>query len=162
MELTGNEYQVGNVSLKDLIKKYDSPLYVYDTAQMKRQYAKLNDAFSGCNVKLNYACKALTNINVLKLFKNMGSGLDTVSIQEVWLGKQAGFAPEDIIYTPNCVSMEEIDMAVKEGVKINIDNLSILEQFGIKYGNSYPVCIRVNPHILAGGNHNISGGSYRF
>ena len=89
---------------------------------------------------------------------SLGAGLDTVSIQEVWLGLKAGFKPEDIIYTPNCVSMEEIDMAVEAGVKINIDNLSILEQFGHKYGNKVPVCVRLNPHILAGGNVKISTG----
>jgi len=159
MELQENEYQIGGISINEIAQKYETPLYVYDAEQMQLQYSKLHDAFSKkCTVKLNYACKALTNINVLRLFNKMGSGLDTVSIQEVWLGKQAGFEAQDIIYTPNCVSMEEIDLAVNEGVKINIDNLSILEQFGIKYGNSYPVCVRVNPHILAGGNHNISVG----
>jgi diaminopimelate decarboxylase len=94
----------------------------------------------------------------LRFFKNIGAGLDTVSIQEVWVGLKAGFAPKDIIYTPNCVSMEEIDLAVKEGVQINIDNISILEQFGHKYGNTVPVCVRINPHVMAGGNINISTG----
>jgi diaminopimelate decarboxylase len=81
-----------------------------------------------------------------------------VSIQEVWVGLKAGFKPEEIMYTPNCVSMEEIELAVKEGVQINIDNTSILEQFGTKYGASVPVCIRINPHLMAGGNINISTG----
>jgi diaminopimelate decarboxylase len=95
---------------------------------------------------------------VLKFFRNLGAGLDTVSIQEVWTGIRAGFKPSDIIYTPNCVSLEEINMAVKEGVQINIDNISTLEQFGHKYGSSVPVCIRINPHVMAGGNINISTG----
>ncbi|MCG9879810.1 MAG: diaminopimelate decarboxylase, partial [Bacteroidia bacterium] len=87
-----------------------------------------------------------------------GCGLDTVSINEVLLGLRAGYAPEDIIFTPNCVSIEEIQEAVKLGVHINIDNISILEQFGSIYGNTVPCCIRVNPHILAGGNVKISTG----
>ncbi len=61
------------------------------------------------------------------------------------------------MYTPNCVSLDEIDQAVEAGVKINIDNLSILEQFGQKYPD-YPVCVRLNPHIMAGGNSKISTG----
>jgi len=117
----------------------------------------LFNAFSVPKLRLNYACKALTNINVLKFFKSLGAGLDTVSIQEVWMGLKAGFAPQDIIYTPNCVSMEEIGMAVKEGVKINIDNTSILEEFGHLYPD-VPICIRINPHIMAGGSSKISVG----
>ncbi len=140
-----------------LIDTYGCPLYVYDTAVMKRQYDKLFNAFDVQSLRLNYACKALTNINVLKYFKSLGAGLDTVSIQEVWLGKRAGFAPEDIIYTPNCVSLEEISLAVKEGVMINIDNISILEEFGQAFPD-VPVCIRINPHIMAGGSSKISVG----
>jgi diaminopimelate decarboxylase len=87
-----------------------------------------------------------------------GAELDTVSIQEVYLGLKAGFKPEEILFTPNCVSFDEIQEAVKLGVMINIDNIAILEQFGHEYHNSVPVCIRLNPHIMAGGNKKISTG----
>ena len=158
MILEGNRYLFqGTIDPLDLCKKYDCPLYVYDTSIMKRQYERMVNAFDVKNLKINYACKALTNINILKLFRKMGSGLDTVSIQEVRLGLLAGFASEDIIYTPNCVSLEEIKMAVAEGVKINIDNISILEQFGQAFKN-VPVCLRINPHIMAGGSSKISVG----
>lgn len=141
-----------------LCEGYGTPLYVYDTAKMEAQYKRLTQAFKGTKHKMNYACKALSNINVLRFFKQLGSGLDTVSIQEVQLGLKAGFEPHDIIFTPNGVSIDEIKNAVELGVRINIDNLSILEQFGSLYGNSYPVCIRLNPHIMAGGNIKISTG----
>jgi diaminopimelate decarboxylase len=118
----------------------------------------MKTAFKNSRVKINYACKALTNVNILAYLKNLGAGLDAVSIQEVMLGLKAGFSPEDIIFTPNCVSLEEIEMGVERGVKINIDNISILEQFGHKYGKKVPVCIRINPHILGGGNNKISTG----
>ncbi|MBX2903458.1 MAG: diaminopimelate decarboxylase [Chitinophagales bacterium] len=162
IQLNNNQYEIGGIAIETLCKTYDTPLYVYDTAIMKRQYETLQHAFGSLaasqRLKIKFACKALNNINVLRYFKSLGAGLDTVSIQEVWVGLKAGFAPEDIIYTPNCVSMEEIDLAVKEGVQINIDNISILEQFGTKYGSSVPVCIRINPHVMAGGNINISTG----
>lgn len=158
LQLQNDNYHIGGVPVNDICQKYGTPAYVYDTGIMQSQYTKLTTAFAGANTKVKFACKALNNINVLKFFKQMGAGLDTVSIQEVWIGLKAGFKPEDIIYTPNCVSMEEIDMAVKEGVQINIDNISILEQFGLKYGNSVPVCLRINPHVMAGGNINISTG----
>lgn len=108
-------------------------------------------------LKINYAVKALSNVSILKLLKDLGSGLDSVSIQEVQLGLLAGFEPKDIIFTPNGVSLEEIEMASALGVQINIDNLSILEQFGTKHPTT-PVCIRINPHVMAGGNANISVG----
>ena len=141
-----------------IIEEFGSPVYVYDADKIVEQYNTLANAFKGVNLKLKYACKALTNINVLKLLRKQGAGLDTVSIQEVLLGLEAGFEPSEILYTPNCVSFEEIQKAVEIGVQINIDNISILEQFGDAYGGDVPVCIRLNPHIMAGGHSHISVG----
>lgn len=147
-----------NKFLISLAKKYESPLYVYDADKIIAQYHRLVSAFSTVKkLKINYAMKALPNLSILKLFKSLNSGLDTVSVQEVQLGLKAGFDPGDIIFTPNGVSLEEIEQARDLGVQINIDNLSILEQFGQKYPET-PVCIRMNPHIMAGGNSKISVG----
>ncbi len=144
--------------LLELAKKHGSPLYVYDTDKITSQYKRITKAFSKVkNVKINYATKALSNVNILKVFNQLGSGLDTVSIQEVKLGLLAGFEPKDIIYTPNGVSLKEIEDVAKLGVQINIDNLSILELFGQKHPE-IPVCIRINPHVMAGGNSKISVG----
>jgi len=144
--------------LLNIAQEFGSPVYVYDSEKITSQYKRLANAFNKVkHLKINYAAKALSNISVLKLLKGLGSGLDTVSIQEVQLGLAAGFSPETIIYTPNGVSLEEIETAAKLGVQINIDNLSILEQFGTKYPK-VPVCIRINPHVMAGGNTNISVG----
>ena len=145
-------------TLLQIAKDYGSPVYVYDAHKMETQYKRLTAAFSKVkHLKVNYAAKALTNISVLKFINHLGAGLDTVSIQEVQLGLHAGFQAENIIYTPNGVSLEEIENVAKLGVQINIDNLSILEQFGTKHPK-VPVCIRINPHIMAGGNTNISVG----
>jgi diaminopimelate decarboxylase len=158
MKLTNGRYTIDGVDVLELAENFDTPLYVYSAEKMHDQFKTLQEAFPGVKLGLHYACKALSNINVLKLMKSFGTGLDAVSIQEVWLGLKAGFEPSEILYTPNGVSMDEIEMAINEGVKINIDNISILEQFGAKYGNKVPVCIRVNPHIMAGGNTKISTG----
>lgn len=139
-------------------QEFGTPLYVYDAEKIISQYNRLTKAFSKVEqFKVHYAVKALSNISILKLLKNQGSALDTVSIQEVQLGLHAGFDPKDIIYTPNGVSMQELETVAALGVQINIDNLSILEQFGTKHPN-VPVCIRINPHVMAGGNANISVG----
>ncbi|WP_019668489.1 diaminopimelate decarboxylase [Eudoraea adriatica] len=144
--------------LLNITQEHGNPVYVYDAEKIISQFNRLTNAFSTVkNLKLNYAAKALSNLAILKLMNKLGSGLDTVSIQEVKLGLLAGFKPESIIYTPNGVSLEEIEAAAALGVRINIDNLSILEQFGSTHPD-IPVCIRINPHVMAGGNSNISVG----
>lgn len=144
--------------LLDIAQEFGTPVYVYHAEKIGEQYKKLTDAFSGHPTRFFYACKALTNINVLKYVASLGASVDCVSINEVMLAQKAGFAQNKILFTPNCVDFEEILTAQKLGVNINIDNISILEQFGNKFGGEYPICIRINPHIEAGGNYKISTG----
>jgi diaminopimelate decarboxylase len=144
--------------LLSISKKFGSPIYVYDANKIEKQYNRLTNSFSNVsNLRVYYAVKALSNISILKFMNHLGLGLDTVSIQEVKLGLLAGFEPEKIIFTPNGVSINEIETVSKLGVQINIDSLSVLEQFGTKNPKT-PVCIRINPHVNAGGNSNISVG----
>lgn len=158
MTLTENGYRLsGGIDPLTLATQHACPLYVYDSAIIKQQYERITAAFSVKRLRINYACKANTNISIMRLLQSWGAGLDTVSIQEVELGLEAGFTPHDIIYTPNCVSLKEIAEAVDYGVRINIDNISILEQFGHRFAH-VPICIRINPHIMAGGNSKISVG----
>lgn len=144
--------------LLQVVEAYGHPLYIYDADKIESQYHRLTSAFSKVGkLRINYAAKALSNVSILNLFRKLGASLDTVSIQEVRLGLYAGFSPEHIIYTPNGVSFEEIEEVATLGVQINIDNLSVLEHFGSKHPE-IPVCIRINPHVMAGGNSNISVG----
>ena len=144
--------------LIEIANEYGSPIYVYDAKIISAQYRRLVSSFSKIkSLKICYAAKALSNISILSFIRSLGAGLDTVSIQEVKLGVEAGFDPDSIIYTPNGVSLDEIEKVSSMGVRINIDNLSLLEQFGAKHPNK-PVCIRINPHIMAGGNSKISVG----
>lgn len=158
MELQNDEYFAGGVSLQKIGEEFGTPVYVYDADKITAQFNRLKKAFQPLDVNIKYACKALNNTAILKLLRKAGSGLDTVSINEVELGLHAGFKPNEIIFTPNCVDFNEIETAVKMGVHINIDNIAILEHFGAAYGHSIPCCIRLNPHILAGGNTKISTG----
>jgi len=150
--------QVTNEQLNAIADEFGTPVYVYHAEKIAEQYNKLVNAFKGHPTKFFYACKALSNINIIKYMKGIGALLDCVSINEVKLGLLAGYQPSEILFTPNCVDLNEILEGVELGVRINIDNISLLEQFGNRYGNSYPVCIRINPHIVAGGNYKISTG----
>ena len=147
-----------NIELINIAEQFGTPIYVYDSDKIKSQFFRLKNAFKSINnLRINYAVKASPNISILKFLNNLGAGLDTVSIQEVELGLKAGFNPKKIIFTPNGINIEELEDASKKNIQINIDNLSVLEQFGSKYPDC-PVCIRINPHIMAGGNNNISVG----
>lgn len=144
--------------LQQVAGKFDCPAYVYDAHKIIHQYEKLENAFKIVpHLRIHYAVKALSNLSILKLFNQLGSGLDTVSIQEVKLGLKSGIPAEKIIYTPNGVALDELEEAVNLGVQINIDNLIMLEEFGTLHPD-VPVCIRMNPHVMAGGNTNISVG----
>ena len=147
----------GGINPLDLCDKYGCPLYVYDTSIIEAQYKRLMNAFGKTNLRLFYACKALTNIQILGYIRELGAGLDAVSINEIKLGIKAGYSPEDIMFTPSCVSLEEIAEAVALGIRINIDNISILEQFAQRFPDK-PVGIRINPHIMAGGHQKMSVG----
>ena len=158
MELVNGTYQIGGVPLSDIAQIAGHPVYVYDSAVIERQVRSMQTAFGELPHRIMYACKAVTNISILKLMKQLGTGLDTVSIQEVEMGLHAGFTPDEILYTPNMVGYEELQKAVEYGVHINIDAIPVLDRFGHDYGDSVPVCVRINPHIMAGGNERISTG----
>ena len=144
--------------LKKAKKNYGTPIYVYDFSIIERQLNRLKKAFSKVrNFKIHFAVKSLSNISVLKFMKDHKVGLDTVSIEEVKIGIKCGFSPEEITYTPNGVGMDEIEDACKLSVNINLDSFESVRDFSKKYSN-YPVSLRVNPNILAGGNINISVG----
>lgn len=157
MILKDGKYEIQNIKLEDLCNKYDAPLYVYDGDKIISQYRQLASSLNVERYQINYACKALTNINILKILQKEGAGLDAVSIGEIKMGLLAGFSPDKIIFTPSAVSDQEIDQAVKIGVMINVDNLETLEYIGHNHPG-FPVCIRINPHIMAGGNAKISVG----
>lgn len=158
MQLIDNKYQLaGGLDPLVLCREFGTPLYVYDAAVMRRQYERLAGAFAYPKLRIHYACKALTNLAVMRLFRQWGAGLDCVSIQEVQLGLRAGFQPADILYTPNFAGADEYEEAAGLGVKINIDAIPMLENWGLHH-RDVPFCIRINPHLMAGGNEKISVG----
>jgi diaminopimelate decarboxylase len=150
--------RLDDTRLKEAAERFGTPLYVYHSERIAWQYERLRTAFAGSPVRFFYACKSLTNVNILRYIRTLGAGLDCVSINEVRLGLHTGFRPDEIQFTPNSVGFHEYEEAHDLGVHVNIDSLEMLRRFGKRYGNAYPVCIRLNPHILAGGNLKISTG----
>ncbi len=143
--------------LLDLAATYGTPLYVYDVGIIRQQYLRLAKAFEGVQAEFHYAAKALSNPHVLAYIHSLGAGLDAVSIAEVQLALRAGYRPEEIIFTPNNVPLEEYEEAVKLGVRITLESIPMLELFAQKYPG-VPIALRINPHIHAGGHKHISVG----
>lgn len=150
--------KIQRLNISDITKEFGTPLYVYDAAKIVAQVESLNKAFAGADLRIKFATKALTNISILKLLRKNGVGVDAVSINEARLAILAGFAPEGINFTPSCVDFSEIKEGVDLKLNVNVDNLTMLEKFGQTFGNTYPCGIRLNPHIMAGGNLKISTG----
>lgn len=150
--------QLDHAELTRLANEFGTPLYVYHAEKIKEQYQKLTSAFAGQDVVFYYACKALTNINILKYINSLGCSVDCSSVNEVKLALHAGFSPKKIVYTSNGIAFSEIEEVKNLGVHINIDSLSNLEKFGSAYGHSYPVGLRLRPNIMAGGNLKIATG----
>jgi len=148
LQTIDNKIFIGKFSVEELAEKFGTPLYVYDSERIVEQINKFKAAFTGLPLKMKYAMKACNNINILKLVRKNGCGLDTVSPSEVETALKIGFQPSEIVFTPNLVNFSEIEFAVEKNVAINIENLSNLEKFGKKYGNSVPCCLRLNPNII--------------
>ena len=144
--------------LKEAALKFGTPIYLYDLKIIENQFDKLNKELSVLeNYKIHFAAKSLSNISILKFIKNMGAGLDAVSIEEVMIGLKCGFNKDEILYTPNGVSFEEIKQVFKLGVKINLDSIESVKDFVNQFGNR-SITVRINPGIYAGGNDNVSVG----
>lgn len=158
MELVEGIYTIQGLSAVSIAQQFDTPLYVYDGEKIASQIRSLKNAFSGADVRVKYAAKALTNLSILKLVRKHGAGIEVVSLEEAHIAMKAGFTHHEIVFTPSGVDFSEIVQGINLRLAINIDNLPTLQKFGEKYRNSYPCGIRLNPHILAGGNYKISTG----
>jgi diaminopimelate decarboxylase len=157
LQQKNDTFHIGNVPTSLLYKKFGSPTYVYDAQTIQQKYQTLVNGFANvASLRINYAVKALTNISVLKYLRSLGSCVDTVSLEEIQICLKAGFLPAQIGYTPSGVPFAEIEKAVQLGVQIHLDSIPLMQQFGKKYGNQIPVGLRINPHVLGGGNFKIS------
>lgn len=158
MQLHQNRYHIQGVDVLELADQFGLPLYVYDADKIIEKINLFRSSFSGVNLKINYAAKALTNLSILKLMRSQGVDVEVVSVNEARLARLAGYEPRQIMYTPSGNSFDEVRQALEMGLKLNADSLPLLEQIGQTYGDAMPVCIRINPSITDGGNLKIQTG----
>lgn len=157
MNIANNKIQFGKHTAEELLDQFGSPLYVYEKETLVRQYERLKDAFKDSDLSILFACKANSNIEILKVFKNLGSGIDAISPGEVFLALQAGFKPEQILLTATNLTREDIEYVLDKNIIVNIDNISMLEEHGELFAGR-EVSIRINPDIRAGGHSYLETG----
>ena len=158
MEVRRDGVSLGGVHTRDLVNGFGSPLYVYEEETIRTRARELLSAITYKNTQIKYACKANTNIQIMKILREEGLGIDAVSPGEVYAALEAGFPSSEILFTANNVSWDEIEYAVSKDVMVNIDSLAYLRQFGERYPGK-DICVRINPNVGAGHhNHVITGG----
>lgn len=153
----------GNTNPSKLLKKYGSPLYVYNEAILRKRCREMADLVSYPNFKVNYSIKANSNIHLLKIVREEGICADAISPGEIFILQKAGFNPQEIFYISNNVSKQEMEFAIQRGITISIDSISQLKQFGaINPGGK--VAIRINPGIGAGHSEKVvtAGNNTKF
>ena len=122
--------EIGCVDALELAQEYGTPLYVLDEMRIRDNYQRVEQAFSSeySDFKIFYAAKANTNLAVMRILEQEGSGIDAVSPGEIYTALLAGFEPERILFTGNNVTSEELQFALDSGVRINLDSVSMLER----------------------------------
>jgi diaminopimelate decarboxylase len=146
-----NELYCEDVPVRIIAEDIGTPFYLYSHATLKRHYQIFYEAFEGLDRLVCFSAKANTNLAVLKLFENLGSGLDIVSGGELYRGLKAGFSPDKIVYSGVGKRVDEIDYALEAGILMfNVESLEELELINERAGvlkARAPVAIRVNPDV---------------
>lgn len=157
MKIKENKVYFGDTSAEELIEQFGSPLYVYDYDTLVTQYNRLHNAFKRSDTLIYYACKANANLEIMKLFKELGAGIDAVSPGEVFLALKAGFRPQDILLTGTNVTRDDIEYTFEHNARVNIDNLAMVENNDQLYSGR-EVFVRLNPDIRAGAHTYLETG----
>lgn len=134
----------GKTTPEELIKKYGSPLYVYNENILRDSCRDMMNLLSLPNFYASYSIKANSNMELLKIVHDEGLRADAMSPGEIYILLEAGFKPEEIFYIPNNVSEEEMRFAVEKGVLVSVDSISQLILFG-KINPGGKVAVRFNP-----------------
>ncbi|HMK53609.1 MAG TPA: diaminopimelate decarboxylase [Methanobacteriaceae archaeon] len=153
---------IGGADALDLAQEYGTPLYVIDEMRVRDNYRRVYNAFSHeyKNFQIFYAAKANTNLAVLRILEEEGSGIDAVSPGEIYTSLLSGFEAEKVLYTGNNITTPELEYAIQSGVRINVDSVSQLKRLAELPGSEgLKISFRVNPMVGAGHHdHCITGG----
>ena len=146
MKFVGNKIAIGDVTVEQLAAQYGTPLYVYDEQKIRANFRKVKEAFSKyySDFKMFYAVKACNNPAIVNILRQEGAGVDAASVNEILLAKHVGLGGEDVMFSGNFLSDDDIKQGLESGVIFNLDDISILERL-LKFGTPEMLSFRVNP-----------------
>jgi diaminopimelate decarboxylase len=154
---TKNKDFYGKIDPISLVKKYGSPLYVYNEGILRERCRALKNLVTYPNFKVNYSAKANTNLSILRIIHDENLLVDAMSPGEIFIELKAGFSPEEILFICNNVSDEELRFAIDKGITISVDSLSQLERYGTLHKGG-KVAVRINPGVGAGHHEKVVTG----
>ncbi|KON32509.1 MAG: diaminopimelate decarboxylase [miscellaneous Crenarchaeota group-6 archaeon AD8-1] len=149
-----------NINVEDLVKEFDTPLYLISEKRIRDKYRTLHDILiqDYDKIRIYYAAKANSNLNVLKILRTEGAYLDAVSPGEIFLALKAGFLPERILFTGTSVRTDELNFIADSQVTVNIDSYSELNRL-LNHMIPKTLSVRINPKIGSGHHdHCITAG----
>ncbi len=158
MEIKQNKLYLGGISCEELANKFGTPLYVYEEDTIRQKFRVLKENIAYPKLRIHYACKANTNLTIMKILREEGACIDAVSPGEVYAALKAGFKPEQILFTGNSVSDDELKFLIQNKILVNVDSINQLERYGQLNPHSN-VSVRINPDVGSGfHDHCITGG----
>lgn len=146
--------EIDSPTLAGVADDHGTPTYVTSAETVRERFDALRDAFP--DARIQYAAKANTNPRVLRLLRERGATLDTVSLGEIIAGERAGFEGDEMMYTSFAPSSEELREVVRRGVLVNVDSAGQMDT--VLDAGADRVGVRVNPGVGAGHSDDVVTG----
>lgn len=146
MEERNGELFIDGVAVADAADRFGTPLYLYSEQRMRDNYRRIYSAFHSRrkNFKLNFAVKANNNLTTLNILRSEGSGADCSCPAEIMLAKMAGFHDEQLLYSGNYNTDEELRYGLESGAIVNLDDGPLLKRL-LRFGKPEVISFRINP-----------------
>jgi diaminopimelate decarboxylase len=150
-EYKNHQFQCEGIPIREIAEKVGTPFYLYSYHTLVRHFTVFDDAFKGIPHIICYSAKANSNLALLRLFINLGGGVDVVSGGELYRALKGGAAPQKIVFSGVGKREDEIEYALKTGILMfNVESsqeLQVINEVAGRIGKKAPIAIRVNPDI---------------
>ncbi len=146
MKFIGDKIAIGEIPAADIAAKFGTPTYVYDEQKIRKNYRRAFNAFAKHypDFKMFYAVKSCNNPAIVNILRQEGAGVDAASVNEILLAKHVGLGGEDVMFSGNFLSDDDIRQGLESGVIFNLDDISLLPRL-LKFGKPEILSFRVNP-----------------
>jgi len=159
MHYVGPHLHFGPFPADELVRRFGSPLYVYEADIIRRQADRIERAFAALPLRSFYAMKANSSVAILRILAERDLGFDAVSPGEIFIAKRAGITGERIWFTCSNVSDHDLLSLGDPSIVININSMSEIDRC-IRLHLRNPLAIRINPEIGAGHHRDVITGGF--